>query len=129
MKTMDVLLVRANMYSQKIKIGCELEDLQKAVGGHIQAIYPFKDPVALILDEEGKCSGKESNRSLRDKNGNVYDIIAGDFLVVGLGEEDFCSLSPELIQKYEEQFHQPEMFIRLNRSIIAVPLPEEKVEN
>ena len=38
----------------------------------------------------------------------MYDVIAGTFLVVGLGEEDFVSLSPELAQKYEEEFHQPE---------------------
>lgn len=34
-KTMDVLLVRPNMYPQKVQIGCELEDLQKAVCGSI----------------------------------------------------------------------------------------------
>ena len=27
-----------------------------------------------------------------------------DFLVVGLGEEDFASLTPELAQKYEQLF-------------------------
>ena len=31
----------------------------------------------------------------------MYDVIAGTFLVVGLGEEDFVSLSPELAQKYD----------------------------
>ena len=46
--------------------------------------------------------GLELNRGLRDENGEIYDIVAGTFLVVGLGEEDFASLSPELIQKYTE---------------------------
>ena len=32
------------------------------------------------------------------------------FLVVGLGEEDFASLTPEMAQKYERLFHQPEDF-------------------
>ena len=36
---MDVLLIRPNMYPQHVQIGCELEDLQKAVGGDIQAVY------------------------------------------------------------------------------------------
>ena len=125
---MDVLLIRPNMYPQAVQIGCELEDLQKAVGGDIQAVYPYEDPVALIMDDDGKMMGKDLNRALRDEDGNMYDIIAGDFLVVGLGEEDFSSLSPDLMKKYEEHFHQPEMFVRLGRSIMAMPLPDDKVK-
>ena len=125
---MDVLLIRPNMYPQAVQIGCELEDLQKAVGGDIQAVYPYEDPVALVMDEEAKLTGKDLNRALRDEDGNMYDIIAGDFLVVGLGEEDFCSLSPGQMKKYEEHFHQPEMFVRLGRSIMAMPLPDDKVK-
>ena len=125
---MDVLLIRPNMYPPAVQIGCELEDLQKAVGGDIQAVYPYEDPVALVMDEEAKLTGKDLNRALRDEDGNMYDIVAGDFLVVGLGEEDFSSLSPELMKKYEEHFHQPEMFVRMGRSIMALPLPDDKVK-
>lgn len=125
---MDVLLIKPNMYPQAVQIGCELEDLQKAVGGDIQAVYPYEDPVALIMDDDGKMMGKDLNRALRDEDGNMYDIVAGDFLVVGLGEEDFSSLSPELMEKFEKQFHQPEMFVRLGRSIMAMPLPDDKVK-
>ena len=31
------------------------------------------------------------------------------------------------MKKYEEHFHQPEMYIRLGRSIMALPVPEDKV--
>ena len=127
-ETMDVLLVRPNMYPQKVQIGCELEDLQKAVGGDIEAVYPFDDPVALVMHDEGKMMGKDLNRALRDEDGTMYDIVAGDFLVVGLGEEDFCSLSSELMQKFEEHFHQPEMFVRMGHGIMAMPLPDDKVK-
>ena len=125
---MDVLLIRPNMYPQPVQIGCELENLQKAVGGDIQAVYPYEDPVALIMDDDAKMYGKDLNRALRDEDGNMYDIVAGDFLVVGLGEEDFSSLSPELMKKYEEHFHQPETFVRMGRSIMALPLPDDKVK-
>ena len=64
----------------------------------------------------------------RDNEGQIYDIVAGDFLVVGLGEEDFASLSPELMEKFEKEFHQPEMFVRMGRSIMALPLPDDKVK-
>ena len=49
------------------------------------------------------------------------------FLVVGLGEEDFASLTPELAQKYEEHFHQPEDFIRLGHRMMVVRVPDEAV--
>ena len=99
--TMNVLLVKPFMYPQAVQIGCELENLQKA---------------------------KELNRALRDDDGDIYDIIAGDFLVVGLGEDDFCSLSPELMKQFEEHFHQPETFVRMGRSIMALPLPDDMVK-
>jgi hypothetical protein len=54
-------------------------------------------------------------------------VVAGTFLVVGLGEEDFASLSPELTQKYEEIFHQPETFMRLGRQMLVLPVPDENV--
>lgn len=126
--TMNVLLVKPFMYPQAVQIGCELEDLQKAVGGDIEATYPFNEPVALLMHDEGKLAGKDLNRALRDDDGDIYDIIAGDFLVVGLGEEDFCSLSPELMKQFEEHFHQPETFVRMGRSIMALPLPDDMVK-
>lgn len=49
------------------------------------------------------------------------------FWWVGLGEEDFASLSPELTQKYEELFHQPETFMRLGRQMLVLPVPDENV--
>lgn len=125
---MDVLLIKAGMYPQAVKIGSELEDLQKAVGGDIEATYPFEDEVALVVNAEGKFNGSELNRSLKTEDGQLYDIIAGDFLVVGLTEDDFGSLSPELTEKFEKHFHQPETFIRMGRSIMAMPLPDDKVK-
>ncbi len=59
----------------------------------------------------------------------AYDVIAGTFLVVGLGEEDFVSLSPELAQKYEEEFHQPEAFLPLGRRLMVIPVPDESVQS
>ena len=94
----------------------------------IEAVYPYNEPVALIVNDEGKLNGSELNRALRDNDGQIYDIVAGDFLVVGLGEENFASLSPELMEKFEKEFHQPEMFVRMGRSIMALPLPDDKVK-
>lgn len=123
---MTVLVVepRKEPYVKEIDPG--LHALQAEVGGDIGAAYPFSDPVALVCNDEGKLIGLDLNRGLRDENGEIYDIMAGTFLVVGLGEEDFTSLSPELVQKYTEHFRQPEQFISLGGQIIAVPVEPEK---
>ena len=108
------------------EINTDLHSLQAEVGGDIGATYPYSDPVALVCNDEGKLIGLDLNRGLRDENGEIYDIVAGTFLVVGLGEEDFASLSPELIQKYTEQFKTPERFMQINGNIVVLPVPAEK---
>ena len=102
-----------------------LHALQAEVGGDIAASYPFDDPVGLVLNDEGKLIGLDLNRSLRDEHGEIYDIVAGTFLVVGLGEESFASLSPDMIQKYTEQFKRPELFASINGQIVSVPVEPE----
>ena len=86
--------------------------------------------MALICNEDGKFMGLPLNRALRDDAGEVYDIIAGNFLITGLGEESFSDLSPELMEKYKEQFLAPESFVQLGGKILAVkqpvPSPEDK---
>ena len=57
--------------------------------------------------------------------GEIYDVMAGTFLVVGLSEDSFTSLTPEQVQKYTEHFKQPEQFISLNGQIIALPVEPE----
>ena len=69
--------------------------------------------------------GLPLNRALRDENGEMYDAVAGTFLVVGLGEEDCASLTPELAQKYEQLFHQPETFLKLGNRLLVLPVPDE----
>ena len=74
------------------------------VGGLIQAVYPFEDAVALICNDEGKLLGLPFNRPLYDEDGEMYDILVGTFLVVGLTEDDFGSLTDEMIEKYTDVF-------------------------
>ena len=102
-----------------------LHALQAEVGGDIAASYPFDDPVGLVLNDEGKLIGLDLNRSLRDEHGEIYDIVAGTFLVVGLGPESFASLPPDMIQKYAEQFKRPELFASINGQIVSVPVEPE----
>lgn len=127
-ETIKVLLVEPEERPRVVEIGTELEDLQHAVDGDIEVVYPFEDRVGLIVNEEGKLIGLPLNRALRDENGEVYDIIAGSFLVAGLTEDNFGSLTEEQIGKFEGLFHQPETFVKMGRSIMAIPVPEEVLQ-
>ena len=62
-------------------------------------------------------------------NGQMYDVVAGTFLVVGEGAEDFESLSPELAQKYEKHFHQPETILKLGNRLLVIPIPDDAVKS
>lgn len=118
----DVLMVEPGRYPRTEKIGSDLKSMQKAVGGYIQAAYFFDDPVALVCDEEGKVNGSALNRAIRDENGEILDIIAGKFFICGLTDDSFASLSPELMTKFEEKFHQPETFLKMGKKIMALPV-------
>ena len=125
---MDVLLIEPMKAPRPIQIESGLEPLQQAVGGDIQAVYPFDDPVAIIINDEGKNIGLKPNRALRDEEGKIYDILPGNALIVGLGEESFCDLSPELMKKYSDFFRIPEKLLNMDGKIIVLkcPVPVEQ---
>lgn len=116
------VLCEPGKWAHVTAINDTLASLQQIVGGCIEAVYPFDDPVAIICNEEGKINGLELNRALRDECGNVYDILAGTFLIVGLGEEDFASLSIEYQEKYRKLFESPEIFLAVGGEILAIPV-------
>ena len=63
---MQVVVVEPKKKPVVQDIDSGLESMQRIVGGSIQAIYPFEEPVALICNEEGKLLGLPLNRALRD---------------------------------------------------------------
>lgn len=81
-----------------------LPDMQQLVGGDIEAVYPFQEPVALVCNSDGKLLGLPMNRPLLDKDYLPYDIIRGTFFVAGLGQEEFISLTDEQIQRYKSLY-------------------------
>lgn len=126
---MKVLMVEPEKAPYETEIGNDLHSMQQAVGGYIQAVYPYEEAVALICNEEGKMDGLPLNRALRDADGRIYDIVAGNFFLAGLGEDDFTDLPDELVEQFAERFRQPEMFARVNGRIVAYPVPEEPMQN
>lgn len=120
---MEVLIIEPGKTPHLADIKNDLKTLQEIVGGYIEVVYPFENSICLICNEEGKLIGLPLNRSLED-----FDIIAGTFVIVGLGEDNFCSLTPDQVDKYRQKFEKPEIFLKMGRSIVSIPIkPGEEV--
>ena len=86
-----------------------------------QICYTLQKTTHYVCNEEGKLEQLPFNRGLRDESGNLYDYIAGNFMIVGLGDEDFTSLPPEYIEKYSQLFAQPEILNITNGRFEVLP--------
>ena len=108
-----ILIVEPRKPPREATIDNNLESMQSIVGGLIQAVYPFSEPVALVCNDEGKFLGLPPNRALRDDRGNAYDIICGTFFVCAAppGSSKFKSLSDEQIVYYKQYFQRAEYFL------------------
>ena len=121
---MKILLVEPGRRPVLKEIDGSLKSMQQAVGGTIQAIYPFDEPVALICNDEGKLLGLPLNRALRDKEGRIYDVVAGTFFLCGVpSDSDRLESMPEgLVERYQKMFLTPEVFIRVNGRMNCIPV-------
>lgn len=118
---MKILIIEPEHYPREAEIEGNLESMQQTVGGYIQAVYPFNDPVALVCNEEGKLTNLPLNRALRADDGEIYDIISGTFFICGMGDENFESIGPEQMKKYILQFAKAEAFIHGRNGITVIP--------
>ena len=125
MEEITVLVVEPEKKPYVKSIPSGLASLQQEVGGYIQAIYPWEDdPCCIVCDEEAKLKHSQYNRALRDEEGFIYDAVAGKFLVVGLGEDNFTSLESKYVQKYSELFKAPELFFRIDDKLVVIPMQD-----
>ena len=62
---MDVLIVEPEKVPRMASITGDLNSLQQVVGGYIEAVYPYDDPVAIVCHEEGKLIGLLLTENLR----------------------------------------------------------------
>ena len=98
---MKVLMVEPGKSPYAAEIESGLKSLQAAVGGDIQAVYPYEDPVALICNDEGKLLGLPLNRPLWDG----ADVLAGPGFLAGCDNEgNLTSLPQSAMDFYKEKF-------------------------
>ena len=121
---MQVLVVEPERRPEVREINDSLSAMQEIVGGLIQPIYLFDEPVALVCNDEGKLLDLPANRGLRNKDGQIYDIVCGTFFLCGAppDSDHLTSPTPEQIQRYQERFYAPEMFWGLDGHIVCLPL-------
>ena len=101
---MKILFVEPGKEAQPAEIQGDLKEMQALVGGRLEALYPWADPVALICNDEGNLLRLHLNRMLED-----YDVIAGNFFICGIEGDEFVSLSDPLMIKYQKKFRYPEL--------------------
>lgn len=120
---MQVVIVEPEKKPFVQNIDDTLTSMQQIVGGTIQAVYPFEEPVALICNDEGKLLNLPPNRALRDSNGAIYDIVVGTFFLCAapVDSDRFECLTDEQVQIYLERFATPEQFIMVNGDIVVLP--------
>ena len=120
---MQVVVVEPKKKPVVQDISSDLESMQKTVGGSIEAVYPFDEPVALICNEEGKLLNLPLNRALRDDEGNVYDIISGTFFLCAAPPDSDCfaGLTDQQVKTYLERFATPEMFLNVGGDLFVLP--------
>lgn len=123
---MTVLYIQVGKKPQVIRIRQVLSEMQRLVGGIISTFSPFDDGSVMIVNDNGKNEGLAFNRAVRDKNGKVIDIIAGDFFICYAPPDnsELSSLPDELIQKYTEVFKTPQAFIDIGGKMLVVPVDE-----
>ncbi len=110
-KPMLILIVKPGKDPRGAVINSDLPEMQKIVDGYIEIISPFEDQVVLVCNEEGKLRDLPPNRALRDKTGQIRDVIVGTFFLCGIdAERELCSLTPAQEEKYRELFRETEAF-------------------
>lgn len=123
-----VVMLEPGKVARTAEIGSSLADLQKAVGGMIEAYYPFDEEVCIVCNDEGKFNGMSPCRAVYDPEGQMMDIIFGPCFICDCRGENFGSLSQDQIKRYTEQFKNPERYFRIDGEIKAVPY-EPKVSD
>lgn len=119
---MKILLIEPGKQPAEREISGSLQSMQRIVGGTIQAVYPFAEPVALICNDEGKLLKLPLNRALCGPDKQPYDIIAGTFFLCGAPPEadSFASLTEAQMRRYQERFASPELFLQTDSGLLII---------
>ena len=115
---MKILMVEPERHPKIAEIPHTLEAMQQTVGGYIEITYPWREPIALVCDEEGMLKQLPFNRLVAHQC-----AIFGTFFLCGIDEEDLTDMPEELADKYMRLLYDPQMLIRTNAGYAVLPIP------
>jgi hypothetical protein len=101
-----VIIIEAGVPELKVieKFEHSLENLQKFVGGYIDAVR-VDESITIWIHDEGKILELKPNFYLTDQDGKPYDIVVGDALIAGTDSEgETVSLTDKEIEEIQERF-------------------------
>ena len=105
----------------------EGSDFHSILGGDYSVTHPFGPEVALLCREGGRESGLEWNRALYNGRGQVYDVIAGTFLVAGMDGDKITSLPDDLANKYNRRFQTIEVYAQVGDRTVMFQVPQDNL--
>lgn len=86
-------------HGQIVEIDNRLEELQSIVEGYIE-VFPLTEDILIILNEEGKLQDLKPNIFV--SNGEGFELIVGNIVIVAAKGEDFGSLNDEQMDQLYE---------------------------
>lgn len=110
---MKVLIVAPGKLARVDDIENNLETLQRIVGGYIETVHPFRENIALIVNEDGKLWGLPECRTLVSRASGRIDTLVGTFIIAGMDPEDcdFCGLTTEQARALKARFDWPSVLV------------------
>ena len=121
---MKILIVEPGKHPRRADVPHTLKAMQEIVGGYIQAVFPWRDPVALVCDEEGLFKRLAFNRSITEEL-NVF----GTFFLCGIDDDDFADLPDELAEKYSKLLRDPHYLVMTEDGLVVQIGEKEEEDN
>lgn len=85
-----------------------LSEMQAVVGGYITATYPYEnEAISIVANDEGILLNLPFNRSIPGGYGGIF----GTFFICGIVEDRFCSLTPEQIERFKQEYKSAEILL------------------
>ena len=108
-KNVVAMLLQPGKEAEIISIEPSYRKIEELVGGLADLTWPINEKFCIAVNDTGKLDGLPLNRALRNIEGKIIDIYAGNVVILGShGGEGFDDLKPDEIEELMERFGKPE---------------------
>lgn len=117
-----VVICEVDKEARVTTIKNDLKTLQDFVGGYIEVLN-IDDGIDLVCNEEGKIPPLPANRGVKNQDGQIVEVICGNFLFVSTDSDgEFISLTDEQILHVMKHYRFPEEFFIDNDNKLCVKI-------